>query len=602
MDKKNTFLGIALLIAAIASLFLSMKYAPQRPASPAAVRRAVVEQGGAAPAPSAPALQSAGPEAAFATPGADPAGATITVLENGFIQVRFTDFGGAVRDVALKRRLPNGSYQYPTSRRESLPFVFNELHADPMLAVVGFPGLDSGTRFELVSKSANEVVYRAVLDRRLEVTRRYVLPPDAGDSTDPYQFRAETTFRNLTGETAAPMRISMALGTAPFDILDNGRYLTTGYSDGKSQSFILRSKLEASSGMFGLGAHDASSSVESPGPIVWGTVTNQFFGSIFTPDNPGAGLVTRRVRLARELPETDSHAYSLVGSILLDVPAIAPNGTASLGGSLYVGPKEYRRLSNSEVFKADQDRVMQFGFFKYFSALLITLMTWIHSFIPNWGLAIVFTTLTLKTILLPLTLAASRSARRMQKIQPQMKVIAEKFKDNPQKKNAATMELFKEHKVNPAGGCLPLLITMPFFFGFFTMLQSTAELRFAPFLWAYDLSMPDTVGHLLGIPVNILPILLGITSFAQMRLTPQPTVDNAQAKMMMFSPIIMLVFCYSFSCALSLYSTTNGIFSIVQQLAINRMKDDGDPATAKAAAGGTRPGAQMKNVTPGKKR
>ena len=193
----------------------SMKYAPQRPASPAAVRQAVVEQGGAAPAPSAPAIQSAGPEAAFATPGADHAGATITTLENGFIQVRFTDFGGAVRDVALKRRLPNGSYQYPTSRRESLPFIFNELHADPMLAFVDFPGLDRGTRFELVSKSANEVVYRAVLDRRLEVTRRYVLPPDAGDSTDPYQIRAETTFRNLAGETAAPMRVSMALGTAP---------------------------------------------------------------------------------------------------------------------------------------------------------------------------------------------------------------------------------------------------------------------------------------------------------------------------------------------------------------------------------------------------
>ena len=233
---------------------------------------------------------------------------------------------------------------------------------------------------------------------------------------------------------------------------------------------------------------------------------------------------------------------------------------------------------------------MQFGFFKFFSALLLTLMTWIHSFIPNWGLAIVFTTLTLKIIFLPLTLAASRSARRMQKIQPQMKVIAEKFKDNPQKKNTATMELFKEHKVNPMGGCLPMLITMPFFFGFFTMLQSTAELRFAPFLWAHDLSMPDTVGHLFGIPINILPILLGITSFIQMRLTPQPTVDNAQAKMMMFTPIILLVFCYSYSCALSLYSTTNGIFSIIQQLVINRMKDDGDPATAKAAAGGTRPG------------
>jgi YidC/Oxa1 family membrane protein insertase len=161
------------------------------------------------------------------------------------------------------------------------------------------------------------------------------------------------------------------------------------------------------------------------------------------------------------------------------------------------------------------------------------------------------------------------------------------------------MELFKEHKVNPLGGCLPMLITMPFFFGFYRMLMSAADLRFAPFLWSADLSAPDTVGHLpyLGIAINVMPILLGIVSFAQVKLSPQPTVDNAQAKMMMFTPLIMLIFCYSFSCALSLYSTTNGLFTIAQQLVINRMRDDGDPAAAKAGAG-----KGMKNVTPGKRK
>ena len=595
MDKKNTFLGILLLVAAIASLYLSMKYAPQRPATPAAVRQAVARQGGMTPAPGEPSLQSGGPEATFVTTNDDHAGAKITTLENDFIQVRFTDFGGSIRNVALKK--------YPAVRTEPFPFVFNELHADPMLALVDFPGLDRRTRFELVSQSPNEVVYRAVLDHRLEVTHRYVLSADAVGTTDPYQLRVETTFRNLTGETTAPMRISEALGTAaPFDALDNGLLLASGYSDGKHQNFIIRSKLEASGGFLGYGAHDASPSIESAGPIVWGVVSNKFFASVFTPDNPGSGMVTRRVKLLTDLPDTATHAYGVAGTILLDVPAMGPNGTATLGGNFYVGPKEYRRLSNSDVFKADQDKIMQFGMFKFFSALLLTLMSWIHTFVPNWGLAIVCTTLALKIIFMPLTLAASRSARRMQKIQPQLKAIAEKFKDNPQKKNTATMELFKEHKVNPAGGCLPVLITLPFFIGFFTMLQSTAELRFAPFLWAHDLSAPDTVGHLLGIPINVLPILLGITSFMQMRLTPQPTVDNAQAKMMMFTPIIFLVICYSYSCALSLYSTTNGIFSIIQQLVINRMRDDGDPASAKAAAGGPAAGRPVKNVTPPKRK
>jgi YidC/Oxa1 family membrane protein insertase len=140
---------------------------------------------------------------------------------------------------------------------------------------------------------------------------------------------------------------------------------------------------------------------------------------------------------------------------------------------------------------------------------------------------------------------------------------------------------------------------MPFFFGFYSMLWSTADLRFAHFLWATDLSAPDTVGHLpgLGIAINILPLMLGAVSFVQVRISPQPTVDNAQAKMMMFSPLIMMIFCYSFSCALALYSTTNGLFTIAQQLIINRMRDDGDPAAAKAA-----PGKAAKNVTPQKRK
>jgi len=237
--------------------------------------------------------------------------------------------------------------------------------------------------------------------------------------------------------------------------------------------------------------------------------------------------------------------------------------------------------------------------FKFFAAILLTLMTWIHYVVPNWGLAIVFTTLTLKLLFMPITLKASRSAKRMQKIQPELKAINEKYKDNPQKKNTATMELFKQHKVNPMGGCLPMLVTIPFFYGFFRMLMSTAELRYAPFLWAHDLSSPDTVGHLLGLAINPLPIMLGITSFVQMRLTPQPTVDNAQAKMMMFTPIIFLIICYTYSCALSLYSTTNGIFTIVQQLIINRSRDkEPDPAPVAVGKGG-RP---VKNVTPPKRK
>lgn len=168
------------------------------------------------------------------------------------------------------------------------------------------------------------------------------------------------------------------------------------------------------------------------------------------------------------------------------------------------------------------------------------------------------------------------------------------------------MALFKTHRVNPVGGCFPILITIPFFMGFFQMLQSTAELRFAPFLWAVDLSQPDTIAHVFGIPINIMPILMGATMVIQMRLTPTPSVDNAQMKIMQFMPYIFTLFCYGFSCALSLYSFTNGLFTIGQQLVINRMKDPADagPAGPGTAAATTVAALKkpVKNVTPKKKK
>ena len=228
-------------------------------------------------------------------------------------------------------------------------------------------------------------------------------------------------------------------------------------------------------------------------------------------------------------------------------------------------------------------------------------MNFTHGFAGNWGVAIVLMTLLLKVVSLPFTLAASKSAKRMAKMQPALQALREKYKDNPQKQQQATMEVFKARKINPVGGCIPILITFPLFIGFFAMLQCTAELRLQPFLWAQDLAAPDTVGHLFGIPwlpINIMPILMGATMVFQMRLTPTPSVDNMQMKMMKFMPYIFMLFCYGFSCALALYSTINGLFTIGQQMVINRMKDPEEVAVATPGPGGK----PIKNVTPPKKK
>lgn len=588
MDKKNTLIGVALMAAAIAFLIYGNSRTPPPPALPPTTTTAPAPGAPAAPSLSAPAAPAAA-TSTFAALVSDDAEAEVTTLRNGFVEVRLSDFGGAVREVAF--------LQYPAVQNEPAPFVFNALRADPILAFADFPGLDRRTRYELVSSSATEAVYRLVLEDRIEVTRRYSIQPAGAtprEGDDPYEIRHETSFRNLTDQTIALPRATLSLGTAaPFSALDYGQYLNVGFFDGEDFRFNERSELQGGGFLAGLGFGDPNPKpqIEQQGSVLWATVKNQFFASILHLDQPGTGIVTRRVELP-PFPGTTSPNIGVAGTVRIDLKALAPQGTESFGGDLYVGPKEYKRLAS---LPNQQDRVMQFDryFFNrillsgYVGPFLLTLMHSAHDFVPSWGWAIVLMTLFLKIITLPFTLAASRAAKRMQKLQPQLQAVREKHKDNPQKLNQATMEIFKENKVNPLGGCLPILITIPLFVGFFAMLQSASELRYASFLWAPDLSAPDTVARIFGLPLNIMPLLMGATMVVQMRLTPTPTTDNLQVKMMQFMPIVFTLFCYNFSCALALYSTVNGLFTIIQQLLVNKFsKDDPAPVAAPVVVGG----------------
>ncbi|MBL9193321.1 MAG: YidC/Oxa1 family insertase periplasmic-domain containing protein [Opitutaceae bacterium] len=614
MDKKNMLIGGALMVCAIGFLIYGNRYAPPPPAPlPPPTAQSGPEATGTTPASGAPAVTGAPLSAAtapmagnttFAAIVSDNADAKVTTLRNEFVEVRLTDFGGAVLDVAFRK--------YPAVQGEPAPFVFNQLHADPMLAFIDFPGLDRAARFSLVSSNSTEAVYQLVLENRIEVTRRYKIfatGATLGEQDDPYEIRHETTFRNLTDQTIALPRAGLSLGTAaPVNANDYGLYLNVGFYDGDSFKFNERSELEGGGFLtnFGIGDRNPKPFIEQPGSVVWATVKNQFFAAIFTLDQPGVGILTRRV----ELPPFagSSHAnIGVSGAARIDLKALAPKGSTSVSGDFYVGPKEYKRLAK---FEHRQDKVMQFDryFFNrillsgYVGPFLLTLMHSAHSIVPSWGWSIVLMTLFLKIITLPFTLAASRASKRMQKLQPQIQAVREKYKDNPQKLNQATMEIFKENKVNPVGGCLPILITIPLFVGFFAMLQSASELRFAPFLWAADLSAPDTVAHIFGFPLNIMPLLMGATMVVQMRLTPTPTTDNMQMKIMQFMPIMFTFFCYTFSCALALYSTVNGLFTIVQQLLVNKFTNDEPVASAAAPKPvGGNPWKKAKNVTPKKK-
>ena len=596
MDKKNTTIGVVLLIAAMASFYFSARYGP-RPPAPLPVTPAPAES--AAPSPATPGAPAATAMTAVTYPAVGLA-ETVT-LANDFIIVTLTNHGGAIDSVSLKKHL--------AVQDQPGLYTLNSLKAAPALSLTDFPGADRHTAYSLVSKSSTTAVYRATSDN-LEITRRYTLETAPG--RDDYQIRHETTFRNLTDKPQVLPRAVFNLGTsAPLNAADYGLYLNTGYSDGKDTHFIARSDLEGGGFLSWIGMKDGAppAFVERPATIAWASVKNQFFCMILTPDQPGNGVRVERVKLDPHAPVDDNRLYGVTGYAQFDLKPLEGRASSTFSASFYTGPNEYKRLGNTNVFKHGEEKVMQFDAFffnriffsGFFAPLLLTIMTWVHSIVPNWGWSIVITTLLLKIVFLPLTLAASRSAKRMAKLQPHMQAMREKFKDNPQKLQTETLRIFKENKVNPVGGCIPVLITIPFFVGFFAMLQSTSELRFASFLWVNDLSSPDTIARIFGLPLNIMPLLMGATMIFQMRLTPMPSADPAQQTMFKVMPWIFTLFCYTFASGLALYSTINGLFTIGQQMIINRMPEPDLPINQGAAP---KPGSTggMKNVTPSKKK
>jgi YidC/Oxa1 family membrane protein insertase len=602
MDKKNTTIGVLLLIAAMASFYFSARYGPKPPAPlPITQTSAQPAESGATPATI---TGSSGASAAPLAPGGVSAAALgqaeKVTLANDVMVVSLTNHGGAIDSVALKHHL--------AIQGQPGLYTLNSVQVAPALSLTDFPGADRHTAYTLVSKTETEVVYRATSES-LEITRRYSLAKDP--ARDDYQIRHETTFRNLTDKPHVLPRAVFNLGTAaPLNANDYGLYLNTGYSDGEDTKFIARSDLEGGGFLSWIGVKDGRppAFIDRPASITWATVKNQFFSMILTPDAPGNGLRTERVKLDPNAPAEDNRLYGVTAYAQFDLKPLAAGGSSTFGANFYTGPKEYKRLGNADVFKHGEEKVMQFDSFffnkiflsGFFAPLLLTIMTWIHSIVPSWGWAIVLTTLLLKIVFLPLTLAASRSAKRMSKLQPHMQALREKYKDNPQKMQAETLRIFKENKVNPVGGCIPILITIPFFVGFFAMLQSTSELRFAEFLWVNDLSSPDTVARVFGLPINIMPLLMGATMIIQMKLTPTPTADPAQQTMFKVMPWIFTLFCYTFAAGLALYSTINGLFTIGQQMIINRMPEPDLPINSGTASKPAHGG--MKNVTPKKKK
>jgi len=183
--------------------------------------------------------------------------------------------------------------------------------------------------------------------------------------------------------------------------------------------------------------------------------------------------------------------------------------------------------------------------------------------VGSYALAIILLTIFIRLLIWPLQNASMKSMRKMSKLSPIMNELRTKYKDDPQRMNQEMMKLYKEYGVNPVGGCLPMFVQIPIFISFYTMLGSAIELRNSSFLWVRDLSQPDTVAHILGFPINILPIVMAGAQIWQMQITPK-TGDPAQQRMLYIMPVIFLIFCYNYASGLALYWTVSTLFTVAQ--------------------------------------
>jgi YidC/Oxa1 family membrane protein insertase len=472
----------------------------------------------------------------------------------------FTSFGGGLKRIELKK--------YPAdvgceeNVRTNGNVTLNVKAKAPAMSVV--VGGDTNTLdFFSLTQSGNLVRAEAPLLNGLHMIKEFRL------STN-YLLNTSIRYENRTAQPIALPERELVIGTAaPLSQHDESYHLGLEWYNGEkgdkiTEPWFANKTLGCLPGTPRMVYRNGQSNV------FWAAVHSQFFAMIAVPQNAATEVIGRKIDLPRPTEEQMANDPAAFGSpfgyqtaLILPPSVMAPNSFQEHRYELFAGPKEFKTLQR---LPRDMDVVMGFGrFFGFFAKTLLISMNGLHSLGLTYGLAIIVITVIIKLLFWPLTNASTKSMKRMSALQPQMKLIQEKYKEDPRKMNLKMMEFMKEHKVSPLGGCLPLLLQIPVFFGFYTMLQSAIELRGAKFLWACDLSQSDTIFYLAGFPVNPLPLLMGATMIWQARLTPpSPGMDPTQQAIMRYMPLMMVVFLYNFSAGLTLYWTVQNLLSIAQ--------------------------------------
>lgn len=414
-------------------------------------------------------------------------------------------------------------------------------------------------------KTSGKISFQRTEPSGLKITKNFSLPQTSG-SPEEYLVGLELTFENKgTTPLEVPSYFLSCGGATPVHATDASTYTRFNWSSkGKMTTIDVNWFSAGMIPILGIETHAAHPLYEVKNPnISWTAVTSQYFCTILTAQEKEGHPSVWASRFEDALiPKATSGKtiYGIQGGFVLEPLHLAPGTSVTQHYTIFAGPKDFAAL---EKLGDNQQNVMNFGTFHLVSEFLLWAMNSLKKILGNYAAAIIVLTLLIKSLLWPIQNKATSSMKRMQLLSPRMTELRTKYKDNPTKMNEELMKLYKQYGVNPFGGCLPMLVQIPIFFGFYSMLGTAIELRNSHFLWIHDLSQPDTIAHFLHYPINLLPIIMAGTMLWQMSLSPKGG-DPAQQRIMYFMPVVFLLFCYNFASALALYWTTQNLFSIGQ--------------------------------------
>ncbi len=561
MDSKQFILAMVLSIAIIVVYEWWMsRYAPPRPpARPPAAQPAGPTgpaAGASAPVPPAtgqPPVSSTGPAGASVA-----AGEPVTVRTSAF-EARFSTVGAALTELKLLDYRTAPSPQAPPVAIADRP---EGALVPTLVAPAAAPGgaapaaLPPGTVYRvepaggltLAPGQRGSLTFTGATPAGLKVVTRYTFDGSG------FAFRVEQTVTNGSG---SPLVLQPAV------VLRHGRDL----NDEKVSYHPAGALALTPAGVRRVSFDDVKHPERIAGPVEWAGWQRKYFAGLVLPKGPPAEAVVfdqqpAAVAAAAGGSNGAGQAPVPIGEVRVLYPAttVVPGGSTGIDAQVYLGPKDVGAL---RAVSPALEQVIDLGFFQWIAMPLLLLLRWLHGFLGNYGLAIIVLTVLVKLVFWPLTAKQIKSAREMQKLQPMIEKLRQKYKDDREAMSREMMELYRRHNVNPLMGCLPIVVQIPVFYALYRVLNDSIELRHAPFFgWITDLSAKD--------PYYVTPILMGISMLITQKMTPAMG-DPTQQKVMLLMPVIFTFMFLGLPSGLVLYWLVQNVLQIGQQLYANRL-------------------------------